>query len=124
MGVIVFIRVHGQRRHFLGCKLLGVEANKSNISDQHDEIYSKRAASDNSEAWKVKSLWVYPVKSCSGIELQHVKFIKTGMAYDSGTTSQDPGQIKSFKSKGPMEVYNPAWTAADGETENRNLDTG
>ena len=81
-GLILFIRVHGQRRHFPGCKLLGVEANNSNISDQYDERYSKGDSSDNTEAWKVKSLWVFPVKSCRGIELQHGKVIKTGMAYD------------------------------------------
>ena len=81
-GLIVFILVHGKRRHFPGCKLLGVEANNSNISDQYDERYSKGESSDNTEAWKVKSLWVFPVKSCRGIELQHGKVIKTGMAYD------------------------------------------
>lgn len=81
-GAIVFIRARGQRRRFLGCKLLGVEANKSNILDQHDECFSKGAASPNSETWTVKSLWVFPVKSCRGIELQDGKVTKIGMAYD------------------------------------------
>ena len=78
----MFFRVRGQRRRFQGCKLLGVEANKSNISDQYNERYSKRADPDDPEAWKVKSLWVYPFKSCKGIELQQGKVVKTGMAYD------------------------------------------
>lgn len=83
-AVIVFIGVRDQRRHIPRCKLLGVEDNKSNISDQYDERYSKSTAnSDNSQgSWKVKSLWVFPIKSCSGIELQHGQVVKTGMAYD------------------------------------------
>lgn len=81
-AVIVFIGVRGQRRHFPGCKLLGVEDNKSNISDQYDERYSKSLNSDNAQGWKVKSLWVFPVKSCRGIELQDGQVIKIGMAYD------------------------------------------
>lgn len=81
-AVIVFIRVRGQRRHFPGCKLLGVEENKSNIADQYDKGYSKSSSSDNASDWRVKSLWVFPVKSCRGIELQYGKIIKTGMAYD------------------------------------------
>lgn len=81
-AVIVFIQVRGQRRHFSGCKLLGIEQNKSNISDQYDERYSKTSNSDSAQGWRVKSLWVFPVKSCRGIELQYGKVIKTGMAYD------------------------------------------
>lgn len=81
-AVIVFIGVRGQRRHFPGCKILGVENSKGNISDQYDERYSKSSNSNNVQGWKVKSLWVYPVKSCRGIELQYGKVIKTGMAYD------------------------------------------
>lgn len=81
-AVIVFIGIRGQRRHFPGCKLLGVEENKSNIADQYDERYSKSSNSDNAQGWKVKSLWVFPIKSCRGIELQHGQVIKTGMAYD------------------------------------------
>lgn len=81
-AVILCVGLRGQRRHFPGCKLLGVEGNKSNISDQYDERYSKSQNSDNAQSWKVKSLWVFPVKSCRGIELQDGQVIKTGMAYD------------------------------------------
>lgn len=82
-AVIVFIGILGQRRHFPGYKLLGVEDNESNIADQYDERYSKSSPnSDNAQGWKVKSLWVFPIKSCRGIELQNGQVIKTGMAYD------------------------------------------
>lgn len=81
-AVVVFIRVRWQRRQFPGCKLLGVEKNKSNISDQYDKRYSKSSDSNIAQGWRVKSLWVFPVKSCRGIELQYGKVIKTGMAYD------------------------------------------
>lgn len=111
-GVIVFFRVRGQRRRFPGCKLLGVEANKSNISDQYNERYSKRADPDDPEAWKVKSLWVYPFKSCKGIELQQGKVVKTGMAYDRqfalAQLLKVPDKSNPSKSGRSMEVYNTA----------------
>ena len=35
-----------------------------------------------SERWQVDSLWIYPVKSCRGVELQNATVIGTGFQYD------------------------------------------
>ncbi|MCJ1464279.1 hypothetical protein MMC07_002892 [Pseudocyphellaria aurata] len=55
----------------------------SNLSDEHAECYSK-GSQENSGAsrWRVKSLWIYPVKSCRGVELSEGTVISTGMQYD------------------------------------------
>lgn len=49
---------------------LGIE--KSNLADEFE--YDPRGDED----WKIKSLWVYPVKSCRGIELDEVNVVPTG----------------------------------------------
>lgn len=49
---------------------MGLE--KSNLADEFE--YKPDGDGD----WKVKSLWVYPVKSCRGIELDEVNVVPTG----------------------------------------------
>ena len=63
-----------------GCRRLGLET-QSNISDEHHERYSKTQKSDKS-SWIVKSLWIYPVKSCRGVELDTAGISGRGMQYD------------------------------------------
>lgn len=67
-----------------GCRILGL-GNSSNITDEHAECYSKGLSNhqkDGTSNWKVKSLWIYPVKSCRGIELSQGTVISTGMQFD------------------------------------------
>lgn len=66
-----------------GCKRLGLQA-QSNLADEHDSRYSGTGSSNVREeaTCKVKSLWIYPVKSCRGIELNRGEVISTGMQYD------------------------------------------
>lgn len=49
---------------------LGIE--KSNLADEFDY-----PASGGGE-WKIKSLWIYPVKSCRGVELDETNVVPTG----------------------------------------------
>jgi hypothetical protein len=63
-----------------GCRKLGLRV-KSNLADQYDSRYDDGGPPD-SHRWKVKSLWIYPVKSCKGIELNRGSVLKTGMQYD------------------------------------------
>lgn len=53
-----------------GGQKLGIE--KSNLEDEFEYPV------DGDEDWKVKSLWVYPVKSCRGVELDEANVIPTG----------------------------------------------
>ncbi|MCJ1368092.1 hypothetical protein MMC16_007231 [Acarospora aff. strigata] len=68
-----------------GCRKLGLRV-KSNLDDELDEKYAEGVNpgedKEGTERWRIKSLWIYPVKSCRGIELNRGKVITTGMEYD------------------------------------------
>ena len=61
-----------------GCRKLGLRV-ASNLADEFESRYHD-ALSDGQ--WRVKSLWIYPVKSCRGVELQRGTVVDTGMQYD------------------------------------------
>ena len=65
------------------CRKLGVSG-KSNLVDEYDERYNGAAEGQHGSAatWKVKSLWIYPIKSCRGVELEAGRVIGTGMDHD------------------------------------------
>ncbi|KAK4692265.1 hypothetical protein P7C71_g4905, partial [Lecanoromycetidae sp. Uapishka_2] len=66
-----------------GCRKLGLRV-KSQLADEHNECYSGSGQSQqNGKAtWRVKSLWIYPVKSCRGVELNRGAIIDKGMEFD------------------------------------------
>ena len=66
-----------------GCRKLGLRA-RSNLADEHDKRYSGTGPLHERERanCKVKSLWIYPVKSCRGIELNRGDVISMGMEFD------------------------------------------
>ncbi|KAI9817904.1 MAG: hypothetical protein M1832_004524 [Thelocarpon impressellum] len=61
-----------------GCRKLGLRI-QSNLADEFEKKYEEGVGPDQ---WGVKSLWIYPVKSCRGVELQRGGVIATGMQYD------------------------------------------
>ncbi|KAH0551319.1 hypothetical protein GP486_007435 [Trichoglossum hirsutum] len=63
-----------------GCRKLGLRV-ESNLADQYDSKYDDGGPPDSHE-WRVKSLWIYPVKSCKGIEMNRGSVLNTGMQYD------------------------------------------
>ena len=70
-----------------GCKKLGISKMKSNLSDEHKDCYYQgsqkpQVNSSGKSSWNVKSILVYPVKSCRGVELDQSKIISVGMQYD------------------------------------------
>lgn len=91
-----------------GCRKLGFDANY-NLRDEHDPRYAKGSTksqdSDGNNTWRVKSLLIYPVKSCKGVRLGHGSIISTGVQYDrlfsfaqllsTFPVSSDPEQSKS-----------------------------
>lgn len=70
-----------------GCKRLGIPKAKSNLSDEHKECYHQgsqkpQVNSSGKSSWSVKSILIYPVKSCRGVELDQSKVVRVGMQYD------------------------------------------
>ncbi|KAL8792312.1 MAG: hypothetical protein Q9195_005103 [Heterodermia aff. obscurata] len=78
-------RGHRQDEHPKGCTKLGLQM-QSHLADEHHQQYHMPAKVPMNgiikPAPKVKSLWVYPVKSCRGIELEKGSVTSTGMEYD------------------------------------------
>lgn len=57
----------------------------SDLKDEHHKRYSKGSYTqekDSTNQIRVKSLWIYPVKSCRGVELKQSNVVITGMQYD------------------------------------------
>ena len=61
------------------CRKLGLKG-KSNLADEQESRYA--GPQPDCTRWKVKSLWIYPIKSCHGIELDNGITLGTGMEYD------------------------------------------
>jgi len=49
-------------------------AGESNLRDQ----YEYTAQGESPDSWKVRSLWIFPIKSCHGIELKESRVVSTG----------------------------------------------
>lgn len=68
-----------------GCRKLGLKSG-SNLADEYDERYlaggPPGTSKDGVAHWRVKSLWVYPIKSCRGVELERGATVATGMEHD------------------------------------------
>lgn len=71
----------GSQKDPRGCKKLGLGSH-SNLADEQKEVYSGTNTDGGEVTWKVKSLWIYPIKSCKGVELDHGTVDGTGMLYD------------------------------------------
>ncbi|KAL4803161.1 hypothetical protein BDV18DRAFT_44055 [Aspergillus unguis] len=70
-----------------GCRKLGLSSGKSNLDDEYDPKYTQGVPEDSIDsqghpAWRVKALFTYPLKSCTGIELDETDIVATGFAYD------------------------------------------
>ncbi|MCJ1234344.1 hypothetical protein MMC14_002305 [Varicellaria rhodocarpa] len=65
-----------------GCRRTGLKGS-SNLADEFNNKYA-RGTPDQSKGnrWKVKSLWIFPVKSCRGVELDRGTVVETGLKYD------------------------------------------
>lgn len=57
---------------------LGLDESKSNLKDQ----FSPEHRSVQAKVPSIKSLWVYPVKSCKGIEVTKTKVVPSGLEFD------------------------------------------
>ncbi|EHK99922.1 hypothetical protein M7I_4177 [Glarea lozoyensis 74030] len=68
-----------------GCRKLGMKI-ESNLLNEFDKKFSEgrppSTEETSAEWWRLKSMWIYPVKSCKGVELNRGTIISTGMEYD------------------------------------------
>ena len=86
-AVIVLLSISGRPEpgQPRGCRRIGLRI-RSNLADEHDEHYesgtSQEEGDKRGDRWRVKSLWIYPVKSCRGVELNVGNVMSSGMEYD------------------------------------------
>jgi hypothetical protein len=97
-----------------GCRKLGLKI-ESNLWNEFDKKFSlgrpPSTEQTSAEWWRVKSLWIYPVKSCKGVELNRSTILATGMEYDRQFT------FAQLKSPFPMEQSTPEKEKAAHEWE-------
>jgi hypothetical protein len=78
-----------------GCRKLGMNI-ESNLTNEFDKKFSEgrppSTEETSAEWWRLKSMWIYPVKSCRGVELNRGTVIATGMEWDRQFTF---AQLKS-----------------------------
>ncbi|KAH8592934.1 MOSC domain-containing protein [Bisporella sp. PMI_857] len=87
-----------------GCRKLGMKI-ESNLSNEFDKKFSEgrppSTEETSAEWWRLKSLWIYPVKSCKGVELNRATVVATGMEYDRQFT------FAQLKSPAPVDANTP-----------------
>ena len=68
-----------------GCRKLGMKI-ESNLLNEFDKKFSEgrppSTEETSAEWWRLKSMWIYPVKSCRGVELNRGTVVATGMEFD------------------------------------------
>lgn len=78
-----------------GCRKLGLKI-ESNLLNEFDRKFSEgrppSTEETSAEWWRLKSMWIYPIKSCKGVELNRGTVVATGMEYDRQFTF---AQLKS-----------------------------
>jgi hypothetical protein len=69
-----------QRSRLRRGRPLGVPNSQSNLSDEF--TYTPDGDGDGDDEWRIKALYIYPIKSCRGIELDSAEVVKTGLRWD------------------------------------------
>ena len=82
-GIVKASDLHHRQGNPEACRRIGL-IGKSNLDDEHNERYQGAVAGQHggTASWRVKSLWIYPVKSCRGVELERGTVTGAGMEYD------------------------------------------
>lgn len=99
----LFILALSQREEPLppptGCRKLGHNG-PSNLRDQFLKKYAQGSEKSPSNPWKVKALFIYPIKSCASVELEEANVIRTGLKYDRQFTfAQHVTSLPSLEGK-------------------------
>lgn len=70
------------RRSLRHLRKIGLSTSNSNMTDQYDSKYAIPEDTATNGAIRIKSIYIYPVKSCGPIELNRALLTKTGFMYD------------------------------------------
>ncbi|KAL4790703.1 hypothetical protein BDV19DRAFT_371959 [Aspergillus venezuelensis] len=70
-----------------GCRRLGLSTTETNLADEYNPKYTTGVPESSTDeqglpAWRVKALFMYPIKSCRGIELEAADIVPTGFEFD------------------------------------------
>lgn len=88
---------------------LGLDPSRSNLRDHWKVDHAKPPSPSSSPA--IKSIFIYPVKSCKGIEVTNAKVIPTGLEFDRIFT------LAQLKSPFPVAVGDDSRDGAKGGDE-------
>lgn len=87
-GLLLIVSFGGESegsRQPRGCRRLGL-ITTGHLADEYDDEKkiqgSSRENGQGTDHWRIKSLWIYPVKSCRGVELPCGSIVATGLKYD------------------------------------------
>lgn len=98
-----------------GCRKLGLRVT-SNLAEEFDKKYAKGGPpgkdETGNELWRIKSLWIYPVKSCKGVELNRGNVVRAGMEHDRQFTFAQLEPVPA--SKQGSEKAGPKWKFITG----------
>ncbi|KAI4716044.1 hypothetical protein E4T48_07789 [Aureobasidium sp. EXF-10727] len=75
-----FLKVQDAESTVPGCRRFGL-VGTSNMADQYSPEHSGEKL-DSSVTCKIKALFIYPIKSCKPVEIEHNDVILTGLRYD------------------------------------------
>lgn len=103
------IHLRKQGAELKGCRKLRLQI-PSNLADEHDKCYSKPEQQGDPATWRVKSLWIYPIKSCAGVELNRAAVTGMGMEYDrqfcfAQLTSKFPARLDESKQEKAQHTW-------------------
>lgn len=84
-AVWLWMRDQKRKRHFAesprGCKRVGIkDLTSSSLKDEYDD--DKASKESVTSQWKVKGLFIYPIKSCAPVEVDNAHIDGPGMRYD------------------------------------------
>ncbi|KAF2748614.1 hypothetical protein M011DRAFT_440950 [Sporormia fimetaria CBS 119925] len=84
-AILILIFAFTQKEELLpppaGCRQIGLQG-RSNLTDQFLKKYSRGSDAGPQNPWTVKALFIYPIKSCKGIELDRTDIVPIGLQYD------------------------------------------
>lgn len=106
-----------------GCRKLGVRS-RSNIHDEmNDAKYAKGVRpgkdSDGRPRWRVKALFIYPIKSAGGVEVESANVLGTGVSYDRQFCFAEWLKPQT-RLDAPEEEKAPKWTFRTLRADNYN----
>lgn len=92
---------------------------RSNMEDQFDSKYAISEQSPSEDPIRVKALFIHPVKSCGGVEVQRAVITKTGLFYDRvfaiAAEHEDPGDRSKLQWKFLSQRTKPAMSQIKAE---------